>query len=155
VQSTTASLAAQIVMVHSNQKTHIKYQLQHNSIDDNTSNFFKPTCHMKQVPVTSVLKFQNSFLAKHKISIHSTIQISYQFMEYLPVTLQEDGYLVPCTNIHLFLVYVNTVGDVGRLLFHGQQHIASVVIKAYGWQHKASLNLGQDTKLTTQPTFSF
>jgi len=76
-------------------------------------------------------------------------------MVYLPVTLQEDGYLVPCTNIHLFLVYVNTVGDVGRLLFHGQQHIASVVIEAYGWQHKASLNLGQDTKLTTQPTFSF
>lgn len=76
-------------------------------------------------------------------------------MVYLPVTLQEDGYLVPCTNIHLFFVYVNTVGDVGRLLFHGQQHIASVVIEAYGWQHKASLNLGQDTKLTTQPTFSF
>lgn len=74
-------------------------------------------------------------------------------MEYLPVTLQEDGYLVPCTNIHLFLVFVNTVGDVGRLLFHGQQQIASVVIEAYGWQHKASLNLGQDTKLTTQPTF--
>jgi len=95
---------------------------------------------MKQVPVISVLKFQTSFLAKHKISIHSAIQISYHFMEYLPVTLQEDGYLVPCTNIHLFLMFVNTVGDVGGLLFHGQQHIASVVIKAYRWQHKASLN---------------
>jgi len=75
-------------------------------------------------------------------------------MEYLPVTLQEDGYLVPCTNIHLFLVYVYTVGDVGRLLFHGQQHIASVVIEAYGWQHKASLNLSQDTK-THDPTNLF
>jgi len=121
-----------------------------------SSNFFKATVLMKHVlAVKKHINISTPFLAKHKISIHSSIHISCQFMEYFPGALQEDSrYLVPCTNIRLFFVFVNTVGDVGRLLFHGQQQIASVVIKAYGWQHKASLNLGQATKINSRPHFS-